>query len=124
LGTTMDLITPLLKLFRTRSTRLITEKNRPAPALAGGKRLGWLAQLLAALAGARVIGTEVRFWLIRPLLFLILLAVLTLLGLQTLYIKAGATFGVSGLYDYLGLFLWGLTADVAQRTLQQLGRAK
>ncbi len=47
-----------------------------------------------------------------------------LLGLQTLYVNSGATFGVGGLYDYLGLFLWGVTADVAQRTLLNLPAAK
>jgi hypothetical protein len=59
---------------------------------------------------------------LQPLLFLVLLALLMLVGLKYLYIDApgGATFGSSGAYDHLGLFLWGLSADVAQRTLQQL----
>ncbi len=86
----------------------------------GGDRWGWLAQLMATLSGARLVSADVRYWLIRPLLWLILLGMLVLLGMQTLYVNAGATFGAAGLYDYLGLFLWGLSADVAQRTLQNL----
>ena len=45
---------------------------------------------------------------------------LALLGLKALYIDAGTTFGSEGLYDYLGLFLWGISADGVQRTLQQV----
>jgi hypothetical protein len=35
-------------------------------------------------------------------------------------VNAGATFGVNGLYDYLGLFLWGLSADIANQGLRKL----
>ncbi len=79
---------------------------------------------MAALSGTEVVGAELRYWLVRPLLFLILLIGLALLGLQALYVNAGSTFGAAGLYDYLGLFLWGLSADVAQRTLQNLQMPK
>jgi hypothetical protein len=61
------------------------------------------------------------FRAVRALLFILLLVLLALLGWQQLYINNGANFGVGGLLDYLGLFLWGLSADVAQRTLQNLG---
>jgi hypothetical protein len=60
--------------------------------------------------------------IVRPLLHALLLGVLVLIGLQTLYIASGTTFGSAGIYDYLGLFLWGLSADVAQATLQSLPR--
>ena len=83
-------------------------------------RGAWIAATLAFLAGSSSVKAEIRFWLVRPLLYLLLLALLTLVGLETLYIKGGATFGASGLYDFLGLFMWGLGADVAQRTLQNL----
>jgi hypothetical protein len=53
-------------------------------------------------------------------LYLLLLLLLALVGMKTLYVDAGTTFGSAGLYDYLGLLLWGLSADVAQRSLQQL----
>jgi hypothetical protein len=58
---------------------------------------------------------------IQPLLFLLILFLLTLQGFKSFYIDAaGLTFGSGGLYDNIPLFLWGLSADVAQRTLQQL----
>jgi hypothetical protein len=47
---------------------------------------------------------------------IILLLALCAIGLYILYVKV-PTFGASGLYEYLGLFVWGLGADVAQRTL-------
>ena len=75
---------------------------------------------LAFLSGLFLMNAETDYWFIRPILSIVLLIVLGLLGLQTLYVNAGATFGVNGLYDYLGLFLWGITADVAQRTLFNL----
>jgi hypothetical protein len=43
-----------------------------------------------------------------------------MVGLKTLYVDNGASFGAEGLYDYLGLFMWGLSAEVAQSTLQNL----
>jgi len=85
-----------------------------------GGKLNFLARLLAAASGGRIIGAKARYWLVRPLLYLLLLVLLSLVGLQSLYVNSGATFGSMGFYDYLGLFLWGLSADVAQRTLQSL----
>ena len=60
---------------------------------------------------------------IRPAIFLVLLALLCAIGFNTLYLKAPAGFGSAGLFDQLGLFMWGLTADVAQSTLQRLPKA-
>jgi hypothetical protein len=77
-------------------------------------------RLLAALSGADLMSAGARYWVWKPVFFLLLLALLTLLGLKTLYIDNGANFGVGGIYDYLGLFLWGLSAEVVQRTLQNL----
>jgi hypothetical protein len=56
--------------------------------------------------------------LVKPALFFLLLVVLCLTGFNTLYVKAPAGFGSAGLFDHLGLFMWGLTADVAHATLQ------
>ena len=81
-------------------------------------------RFLAGLSGLQFVTAETRFWFFRPVLSVLLLVLLTLLGLQTLYVDSGATFGVGGLYDYLGLFLWGITADVAQRTLLNLPAAR
>jgi len=120
MGAMADPFGKLLGTLRDSGTELTAVELTPRPRQPGGAHWGWLAQLMAALSGARLISADVRYWLIRPLLWLVLLVALALLGLQVLYVNAGATFGAAGLYDYLGLFLWGLSADVAQRTLQSL----
>lgn len=81
--------------------------------------LGWPSRVLAFLAGISAPSAGVRYWFLRPLLWVALLSVLVLLGMQFLYVDKD-TFGANGLWDYFGLFLWGLTADVAAGTLQQL----
>lgn len=49
---------------------------------------------------------------------------LLLVGYQTLYVQQGTAFGSNGIFDYVALILWGLSADVASRTLGNLtGRA-
>jgi len=48
-----------------------------------------------------------------------LILVLVLLGMQFLYVDKD-TFGSDGLWDYFGLFLWGLTDDVPTGPLQKL----
>jgi hypothetical protein len=84
--------------------------------------LGRLADVLASLAGVRPISAELWWRVLQPVLFLVVLVVLVLAGLKALYVDStgGATFGALGIYDYLGLFLWGLGAEVAQKSLQQL----
>ena len=77
-------------------------------------------RVLAWLAGSDLIGAGARFWVLRPIFFLLLLFLLTLIGLKSLYIDNGPNFGVGGIYDYLGLFLWGLSAQVVQNTLQNV----
>lgn len=78
------------------------------------------ARVLATLAGVNFMSAEARYWFWRPLFYLLLLVLLVLLGLKTLYLDSGSTFGSEGIYDYFGLFMWGLSADVVQRTLQTL----
>jgi hypothetical protein len=122
MGITDDIIQPLLDGFRASRDKLVETIQALAlrPKLPGGSRWNWLAKFLAALSGVQTLNLEVRYWLIRPALWLVLLIVLVLLGLQSLYVNAGATFGVNGLYDYLGLFLWGLSADIANQGLRKL----
>lgn len=43
-----------------------------------------------------------------------------MVGLNALYIEQGSTFGARPSSDYLGLLLWGLSADVASRSLSGL----
>jgi hypothetical protein len=48
---------------------------------------------------------------------------LLVVGFQTLYVNQGASFGSNGIFDYVGLVLWGLTDDVASRSLGNLAGA-
>ncbi|BAB76461.1 coiled-coil domain-containing protein [Anabaena sp. FACHB-709] len=60
------------------------------------------------------------FWLVRPFLSLTLLVGLSLVGIGSLYVDNGLTFGARPFSDYLGLILWGISADVASRNLSNL----
>jgi hypothetical protein len=50
----------------------------------------------------------------------VLLGGLSAMGLGSLYVEKGGTFGARPFSDYLGLILWGLSADVASRSLSNL----
>ena len=63
---------------------------------------------------------EATFWVVRPLLALVLLGGLSAVGLGSLYVEKGETFGARPFSDYLSLILWGLSADVASRSLSNL----
>ena len=62
---------------------------------------------------------EATLFLARPLLWLALLLGLLALGLKTLYVD-NPVFGANPFTDFLGLVFWGLSADVASRTLSGL----
>lgn len=93
------------------------EKVRPR------KQPHWLytttARFLSGLLGIQLTA-DVRYWLLQPLFWLLVLFGLALLGMQTLYVNAGATFGSAGIYDYVGLFLWGVAVDVSSSGLRSL----
>ncbi|WP_414577337.1 hypothetical protein [Anabaena sp. CCY 9402-a] len=74
--------------------------------------------LLSGVSDDVRIGATV--WLIRPFLSLTLLVGLSLVGLGSLYVDNGLTFGSKPFSDYLGLILWGISADVASRNLSSL----
>jgi hypothetical protein len=74
--------------------------------------------LLSGVSDDIRIGATV--WLIRPFLSLTLLFGLSLVGLGSLYVDNGLTFGSKPFSDYLGLILWGISADVASRNLSSL----
>jgi len=78
---------------------------------------------LSWLSGAEPFDGSFLYAYIRPFLFLLLLVLLASVGLYNSYVK-NATFGVEGYFDYLSLFLWGISADVAQKTLQNLSLSK
>lgn len=96
------------------AARLTTKAPRPPPGY---------AVFLNRLVSSPVMGAEFQYLVLRPLLFFMLLVGLCLVGLQSSYLSS-ATFGVNGLYDYLGLVLWGIGSDLTQKTLQNLAPIK
>jgi hypothetical protein len=96
-------------------------KDRESDIVASPSVINWLQRSLMVLSGvsdrARA---EATFWVVRPLLALVLLGGLSAMGLGSLYVEKGGTFGARPFSDYLGLILWGLSADVASRSLSNL----
>ncbi|MGB8509522.1 MAG: hypothetical protein WCD76_14135 [Pyrinomonadaceae bacterium] len=75
---------------------------------------------LAMLSGlSDELRAEATLFIARPILWLALLIGLLALGLKTLYID-NPVFGANLFTDFLGLIFWGLSADVASRTLSGL----
>ena len=64
--------------------------------------------------------TAATYWFARPLFSLALLAGFSVVGIRALYVEKGATFGADPFSDYLGLVLWGLSTDIASRSLSNL----
>ena len=82
-------------------------------------------RVLITLSGvSERVRAEATFWVVRPLLSLILLVGLSAVGMGSLYVENGTTFGARPFSDYLGLILWGLSADVASRSLSSLQGSK
>ncbi len=83
--------------------------------------LEWLKDALIQISGlSEQIRAEATLWLVSPLLYFALLFGLTFVGLSTLYVEGGLAFGSNPLADYTGLVIWGLSADVASRSLSNL----
>ncbi|MDY6902886.1 MAG: hypothetical protein SWZ49_33165, partial [Cyanobacteriota bacterium] len=78
-----------------------------------------LQESLIFLSGSKF-RTQATYWFARPLFSLVLLFGLSTVGLRSLYVQKGTTFGADPFSDYLGLFIWGLSADVASRSLSNL----
>ncbi len=84
-------------------------------------RLVRLQNWLVVISGrSDEIRTEATVWIVRPLVSLAVLIVLSIVGLNSLYLDNGATFGSKPLSDYFSLIFWGLSADVASRKLSGL----
>lgn len=84
-----------------------------------------LQRSLILLSGSEF-RAEATYWFARPLFSLALLVGFSVVGIRTLYVEKGATFGADPFSDYLGLVLWGLSTDIASRSLSNLpgGEAK
>ncbi len=83
------------------------------------KWVQWLQKFLIFLSGSKF-RTQATYWFARPLFSLILLFGLSIVGLRSLYVQKGTTFGADPFSDYLGLLVWGLSADVTSRSLSNL----
>jgi hypothetical protein len=107
---------------RAESARTAADRAMQAPSLPTDP--AWLARLkrsLVAVSGlSEQIRAEATLWLVRPLLYVALLGGLLTVGINSLYVDKGVTFGVNSLSDYLILVVWGLTADVTSRSLSNL----
>ena len=74
-------------------------------------------RLLNAIAGLSAGTTaELTLWVVRPLLYFLLVAALVIVGMLQLYVK-NPTFGAAPVSDYFGLLVWAMSSDVASRTL-------
>jgi hypothetical protein len=62
------------------------------------------------------IRAEATFWIVRPIFSVTLLIGLSFVGMGSLYVEK-PTFGANPFADYLGLILWGMSADFASRKL-------
>ena len=84
-----------------------------------------LSEFMIHLSGVSERATaEATFWVVRPILSLTLLVGISAVGVGSLYVENGATFGARPFTDYFGLILWGLSADVASRSLSNLKGSK
>ncbi|MUH00921.1 hypothetical protein F7734_55125 [Scytonema sp. UIC 10036] len=98
--------------------RLIKTESAPLSKPTMAERLQKLLVTLSGLSDQ--VRAEATLWFIKPLLSLALLLTLTGVGLNSFYVENGRTFGARPFTDFLGLILWGLSADVASRSLSQM----
>jgi hypothetical protein len=123
MGSTGDAVAQALHRFAdslTGHSSPFVSKSAEQLQAAEKRQSSRMRSLLAQLSGLQTVNAVTRYWFIRPVLSIVLLVLLLLIGLETLYVHSGGAFGAAGVYDYLPLFLWGITADVAQRTLFDL----
>jgi hypothetical protein len=62
---------------------------------------------------------EGTLWVARPLLYVLLLVALVVVGISQLYMK-NPIFGSDPLADYFGIAAWGMSSDVASRSLTSI----
>ncbi|MBE9032956.1 hypothetical protein IQ266_24780 [filamentous cyanobacterium LEGE 11480] len=109
----------------TESFETLTDQSNTIITADQQSFLNWFQRSLMIASGVSDRAkAEATFWVVRPLLALVLLAGLSAVGLGSLYVDKGSTFGARPFSDYLGLILWGLSADVASRSLSSLSGKK
>ncbi len=94
------------------------------PALLLGILLGQLVRVVEEKRENETRTLRERIWGegdgLQRFLKLVLIIGLLAVGVETLYINQGTTFGANPVPDYITLAVWGLSADVASRTLTKL----
>jgi hypothetical protein len=92
--------------------------SQQSPAIPPNPNL--VVRILYALTGiSGGFRAELTLWVLRPLLFCLLLAALLVVGMKQLYVN-NAIFGADWVSDYFGLFIWATGSDQASRTLSSL----
>lgn len=81
-----------------------------------------IGRLLSLLAGTGTEGVGLYYRYLRPLMHFTVLLVLVLYGVWQHYSGGAdaATFGAQGISQYAMLFLWGVSADIVNKTLQSI----
>jgi len=79
-------------------------------------------KFLSSLAGTGTEGVGFYYRYMRPLMHLTLLLVLVIYGMWQHYTSGAdaATFGAQGISQYAMLFLWGVSSDIVNKTLQSI----
>jgi hypothetical protein len=77
----------------------------------------WLRNVPGFITGH---ASEAPLWGARGVLYIFLIVLLVLVGLEQLYVK-NLTFGANPLTDYSSLLFWAMSSDVASRTLSTVG---
>jgi hypothetical protein len=113
-----EALKPLIEKLNELSQNLLAwDKSVLSLSVSQFYKLKRLVVLVAGLSDK--ITAEATLWVVRPLLYVVLLGFLLWLGFDTLYYRS-ATFGTNPFPDYVSLIFWGLSSDVAGRTLVDL----
>lgn len=81
---------------------------------------GRIERLLLLLSGGYMLKADKAYRILFPLTYFLLLICMIVFGYYSFYLKGGDTLGMGGYADYVPLFFWGFSADIAQRSLQML----
>ena len=86
------------------------------------RQAGRIERLLSFLAGTGTEGVGLYYQYLRPLMHFTVLLVLVIYGVWQHYSGGAdaATFGAQGISQYAMLFLWGVSADIVNKTLQSI----
>ena len=91
-----------------------------AASAAGTISTPWYVSTFGWLTGvSEQFRAESTLWVIRPILYVLLVIALVIVGISQLYLK-NPVFGADPLGDYFGIAVWAMSSDVASRSLTSL----